>query len=116
MKHKKQNRGASILLSLLIMAALLAIAVGASRLTIGEIKLVRDIPKSLIAYYAAEAGIEWAIYQERQGGGASDIVDCSVELDNESSYGVEINRAGGTVAIRSVGCYQEVRRAIEVSF
>jgi len=110
------QKGVSLLLTILIMAAILAISFGLFRLSIGEIKLIRDIPNSLIAYYAADAGIEWAIYEERQRGGVSDKPDCSVDLGNGSKYGIEVNRTGETITIKSIGCYKEIRRAIEVSF
>jgi len=112
MKNIKDKKGVSLLLTLLIMAVLLAIAFGVSRLTLGEIKLGRDISKSFIAYYAAEAGTEWAIYKQRIGGGAYAIPDCSVELENESSYGIDIEG----ILIRSIGCYKDISRAIEISF
>jgi len=116
MKKNKQ-KGASLLLTLLVMAVLLSISFGVSRLALGEIKLIRDIPKALIAYYAAEAGMEWALYQYYQTGSISDVVDCSVNLDNGSSYGIEVIMSGEYVtAIKSNGCYQDLRRAVEVSF
>lgn len=110
------QKGVSLLLTILIMAAILAISLGLFRLSVGEIKLTRDVSKSFIAYYAAEAGVEWAIYEERQGSGASDKSDCSVDLGNGSKYGIEVDRTGGIITIKSIGCYEEIRRAIEVSF
>ncbi len=112
MRNITDKKGVSLLLTLLIMAVLLAIAFGVSRLTLGEIRLGRDISKSFIAYYAAEAGTERAIYEERIGGGASAIPDCSVELGNDSSYGIDIEGS----LIRSIGCYEDISRAIEISF
>lgn len=112
MKHITHNRGVSLLLTLLIMAAILVIAFGVSRLSIGEIKLSRDISRSIIAYYAADAGIERAVYEERIEGGASDIPDCSIELGNGSSYGIQVQ---GNI-IKSIGCYKDISRAIEISF
>jgi hypothetical protein len=110
------QKGVSLLLTLLIMSALLAIALGLSQLSLGEIKLTRDIPKSAIAYYAAEAGIERAVYDEWVGDGAFSITDCSVNLSNGSSYGLEVSSGEDSVTVRSIGCYKGVRRAIEVSF
>jgi len=112
---KNNQKGVSLLFTLLIMAALLAITIGVTRLSLGEIKLIRDIPNSLIAYYAADSGIERALYEERISGSASNQADCSVDLDNESSYGLEILR-GALITIKSTGCYKDIRRAIEVSF
>lgn len=106
------QKGVSLLLTLLITAVILVIAFGVSRLTLGEIKLTRDISKSIIAYYGADSGIERAVYEERVGGGAVARGDCSVSLDNGSSYGIRVQ---GSI-IRSIGCYGDIRRAIEVSF
>ena len=112
-----KNKGASLLLTLLIMAGLLAIAFGISKLTMGEIKLVRDISKSIIAYYAAETGIEQALYDERVEGGASNTSgQCSVALGNGSSYGLRVDRAGENVTIKSTGCFKDIIRAIEINY
>lgn len=114
---KNNQKAAAILLSLLILSALLVIAFGISSLSLGEIKLVRDIPKSLIAYYSADSGIEWVMYEERQMGGATTTADCSVLLGNGISYGInEVKRSGGIVTIKVTGCYDNIRRAIQISF
>ena len=110
----KKSKGASLLLTLIIFSAILVIALGISNLIWGELKLSQDIPKSLKAYYAAEAGVEVSLYNDRQGSGAVDIAECSVSLNNESSYGVETS--GGTTTIKSWGCFKNVKRAIEISY
>lgn len=114
--HKLQEKGVAILLSILILAAILTIALGVSNLMIGEIKMSREAPKSLMAYYAAEAGIERVLYDHRKGVGASDIDECSVELGNGSSYGIDFKETGNDVEITSWGCYKDVKRAIKVSW
>lgn len=115
MKNNNQ-KGVSLLITLLIMGALLSIVIMISRLNLGELQLTRNIPDSAIAYYAAEAGIEKALYDERISGGASNAADCSVSLDNGSSYGLTITRDASGIKIESNGCYKDIRRAIEVSF
>ena len=115
MKTNNQ-KGVSLLLTLLVMIALLAIALGVSQLSLGEIKITRDVPSSIIAYYAAEAGIEQAIYEKRINSNNLDISDCSISLDNGSQYGVTVDDSGGTITISSIGCYRGVTRAIEVNF
>lgn len=110
------QKATSLLLTLLVMAALLAIAIGVARLSIGEIKLLRDIPSSLIVYYAAESGVEKAIYEEWQLGGAQDYSDCSIALANGSYYGTTVVRQGNNITIITTGCYQNTKRSIEVSF
>ena len=110
------KKGAAILLTILILAAILAIAFGVSNLMLGEIKISQEVPKSLMAYCAAEAGIERALYDDRKGAGASDIPECSVALDNESSYGIDIHETANLVEITSWGCYKDAKRAIKVSW
>jgi len=119
MNIDKKQKGVSLLLTLLIMAGLLSIAFGISKLTLGEIRLSRDIPKSITAYYAAEAGVERALYEKRINDINLDISDCpagGVSLDNGSKYGVKLTVVGEETFIKSVGCYRGVTRAIEVSF
>lgn len=115
MKHYNK-KGASILLAILILVTILAIAFGASTLIIGEIRISREAPKSLLAYCAAEAGIEKALYSNRKEGIAIDIPECSVNLGNESSYGFDIKVTENNVRIISWGCYKDVKRAIEVNY
>lgn len=119
MKYKiKHNKGISLILTLLVMAAILAIALGVSRLSLGEIKLIRDIPQSLIAYYAAEAGVERGLYEKRVNDVDLTIPDCSSGgelLDNGSRYSVTVT-GGTTITIQANGCYGNIKRAIEVSF
>ena len=112
--HNK--KGAAILLTILILAAILAIAFGVSNLMLGEIKISQEAPKSLLAYCAAETGIEKTLSDHRKGGGASDIPECSVALDNGSSYGIDFKETGIDVEITSWGCYKDVKRAIKVSW
>ena len=117
MKHKTQkNRGTSLLLALLVLSAALVIVFGVSGLMLGEIKLSKNIPQSLKAYYAAEAGIERFLFDARQSGGAVSIDNCSMALDNNASYGVEISIDKGITTIKSWGCYKNIKRAIEVSY
>ncbi len=118
------QQGASLLLTLLILTAILAIAFGVSGLMLGETKISREVPKSLRAYYAAETGIERSLYDARKGAGASDIgspPNCSgsgaVCLDgSDTCYSVDVATGGGTITIKSYGCYKSTRRAVEVSY
>ncbi|MBD3282226.1 MAG: hypothetical protein GF387_01295 [Candidatus Portnoybacteria bacterium] len=114
MKKEKQ-KGVSLLLTLLIMAALLAVAFGLSRLSLGEIKLARDIPKSLVAFYAADSGIERAIYQDRVLGSISNFNDC-VDDSDEICYEVTTEMDGSTRVIISNGSYKDIQRAIEIRY
>lgn len=139
MRHKKQ-KGFSILLTILIMAALLVVAVSVSRLSVGEMKLSRDIEKSLIAYYAADAGIEAAIYYERSvlggiGGtednpiteedamnvGALDISDICLDYPENNicfTFKIYVDETPDPDMrfLKSNGSYKDIQRAIELTY
>jgi hypothetical protein len=116
MNIKRDKKGASLLLTILIMSAILAIAMGISKLSLGEIKISRELPQSFIAYYAAEAGIEEGLYADLvvipQGMASNFVRDfgggkaCSVEFDGTSP-----NRT-----IKSTGSYGGTSRAVELSY
>lgn len=113
-KIKNNKKGASLLLTLLIVSAVLSIAFGISGLSLGEIKISRDTPKSLIAYYAAEAGIECQMYADRLGG-----ISCEHScLDDESKicYDVLISGDSPDRVVKSLGSYQDTVRAIELTY
>ncbi len=125
----KTNKGVALILTILILVGILAIAMGVTSLMVGEIKMTREIPWALKAYYAAEIGIEKSLYDARRGGGASDIGDpanlanCSpgttgvICLDDpDICYSVDVDVSGDPIYIKSYGCYKRIKRSIEVSY
>lgn len=114
---KNNQKGVSILLSLLVMTAILSIAFGVSKLVIGEIKIGRDISRSVIAYYAADSAIERAIFEKRINNIELNIIDdCSVAWGNGSFYSVRVQVSGEDVIAEASGCYNDTKRAVEASF
>ncbi|MFH1129223.1 MAG: pilus assembly PilX N-terminal domain-containing protein [Patescibacteria group bacterium] len=122
---KKQNhKGSSLLITLLVMAAIMGIAFGISKLSLGETKISRDISKSLIAYYAAESGIECQMYYDRLlseavcGNGANVYLNSAqtVYYKVEIVSGTYLNGNTGPRIIKSNGTYQDVRRAVELEY
>lgn len=59
--------GSSLVVVLLIMSVLLTLTIGVSNLVIKEIRQTSDLVASGQAYYAAEAGIESALYDLSEG-------------------------------------------------
>jgi hypothetical protein len=119
MKNNDQ-KGVSILLSLLVMTAILSIAFGVSKLVIGEIKIGRDISRSVVAYYAADSAVERAIFEKRINNIELNINDCSVDWGSGSFYGAKVQVSGSgnniVVIVKASGCYNNTKRAIEASF
>ena len=117
------QKGVSLYIAFLIMTILLSIALNMSTILVSEIKTMREMGKSVTAYYAAETGIEKALFDTRtiedpvgQGYGESDI------LDNGASYSVSVVAQGigdcsfdANYCLKSVGHYKGVKRAIMIS-
>jgi len=111
---KNNQKGQALLIVLLVMAAFLSIALGVSTLSLGETKLSRDISKSLIAYYAADSGVECQMYSDRW---PADGVNCaSVCLSAGICFVTQISGTSPTRTIQSTGSYLDVRRAVELTY
>jgi len=59
------QRGTSIYLALVVMLILLSIGVGLSTIIVGQLKIKRGIENSVVAFYAADTGIEKILYEEK---------------------------------------------------
>ena len=118
---KKAQQGISIYFSILVVAVLLAIALGISTISVGQIRTIRDMSNSVLALYAADAGIEAVLYAHRGMDVCLPPGDPSYSgfLGNGTAYEVECNTAGPNCAgsyycLESVGTYKDLQRAIEV--
>lgn len=121
------QKGVAIYLSVLILSGVLAISLGISTLLINELKIARDIGRFIPALYAADSGIERALYKIRKLGEFSscpNLGDCAISattLQNTGVYKVFILDAGvgwcsgATTCVRSLGSFVDTNRAIEVS-
>ena len=86
----KKQEGVSLLFIVLISAVILAIGLGINALLIKEIKMMSNIDYSVTAFYAADSGIEAALYdlyqnQPPENPCHSDISD-SVNLGVNAYY------------------------------
>lgn len=129
----KSQRGVSLLLVSLIMSVILSISFGVSSILTKQIKTTQEIGYSVMVFYAADSGVEKALYdlyklpipyQPNQLGncgeadfevqlkcGASVLAeDCPANLVPSSSCDA-LN-----VCIKSLGTYQKTRRAIEIKY
>ena len=110
--------GVSLFLVIIIMTILLAIALGLSAIFLGQMVMFREMGYSVIAFYAADAGIEKVLIQREDPlplNGYSDT------LPNGSSYILSVFSSGPNCpalnfCIKSVGTYKEVKRAIEITY
>lgn len=105
------NKGVSLYLAIIIMVLLLAMALGINAILLGQLKMIRGMGDSVIAFFAADTGIERALYEERSVSG---------ELDNGARYEAQFLAGGGqcdapNYCLKSIGTFKETKRAIEVA-
>jgi len=64
MKHKllKNKKGTTLLLALLILAVIFVIAIGISNIILVQMKITGRVEDSVLAFYAADSGIECEFY------------------------------------------------------
>lgn len=60
------QRGVAVYLAIVIMFLLLGIGVGLATILIGQIKIMSGIGDSVVAFYAADTGIERALYEDKR--------------------------------------------------
>ena len=113
----KNQRGVVLYISLMIMTILLAIALNLGVIFIGQIEVMRRMGNSVIAFHAANTGIERILVDRESPSSISETF-----LPNGASYEVivVVGETEGCLAanfcIRSIGAYRGTRRAIEIKY
>ena len=62
----KNNQGSILLLAMLVMAGVVTVSLGTTTLIIAEIQQSVKLDQSVVAYYAAESGVERSLFQARK--------------------------------------------------
>ena len=122
-----KEKGVSIYLVFMVMTILLALVLGVSAILLGQLKIIRGMGNSVIAFYAADTGIERVL---KEGSLPEPCPDCYLDLNNNGSldgedsvYRVTIITAGqpgclsppaSVNCLKSVGTFKETKRAIEI--
>ena len=115
----KPQKGVALYLALLIMAILLSIGLALSVILMGQMRMIRGMGDSVIAFYAADTGIEKALLNRAN---PLSVFGLSGTLENDASYVVTVLSKGDegcdadNYCLRSVGIYRGIRRAIEVEY
>lgn len=120
LKVQNSKKGISLYLALMIMTILLAIALGLSTIFIGQTKMLREMGYSVIAFYAADAGIEKVLVDRSNPNLTLDYYSGS--LLNGATYQIIVTEGGtggcsaANYCIKSIGTFKETRRAIEIGY
>lgn len=121
-----KNRGVSIYLAVMAMSVLFSIAFGMSVISISRIKSLTNVGNSVVAFYAAESGIERGLkevgsatdpgfgdYLDLNGNGFMDEDDAVFQVE---VIGPAVGNCGAAAefCIKSVGKYKGTQRSIQV--
>jgi len=112
-----QQRGVSILFAVLILSVILAIGLGISVILIQQSKMMSQIGYSVVAFYAADNGIEAILIATT----TNPIPETN--LPNEATYQVFVNTTSSDptciaqhYCLKSIGTFKTTKRAIEVNY
>jgi hypothetical protein len=115
----KNSRGISVLFVVLIMGMMLAISLGISSILNQQTAVLRSVGFSVIAFYAADTGIEKILMEENP----LTLNGYQEEMSNGAKYRLVVGvggegscPAGNNYCIKSVGTYGETKRAIEINY
>ena len=120
--------GVSLYLAIIVTVILLAIVLGLTAILVSQMRMVREMGYSVIALSAADAGIEAVLTNQANPTSTDAYINCSstvpgnfCPLSNGAKYYLEILESGpncgaSNYCITSVGIYEGVHRAIEVTY
>lgn len=101
-RKREHKRGFTLLLSVLIASVLLSLGLAIFSITIRELLLSSTGRESQFAFYAADTGIECALYFDVQLGAFStttaSAVSCNVDMANASNANQTVGGQGWGVA------------------
>ena len=117
----KNNKGTVLFMTLMILTSILVVSLVTADLIRQGIKISGAQSNSTIAYFAAEAGMERALWEVRKNNYALPLEDTPnvfvvPNLGNGSSYYVNYATSSPIVSFTSAGIYRGVRRSVKTSF
>jgi hypothetical protein len=120
-KIQKFEKGVSLYLVILVSTFILAVALGLSTILISRIKVSREIGYSVVAFYAADTGIERVLKNRDDPTGLNGTTETLNLNGTFATYTIEVFLPGpdcsaNNYCVKSTGIYQGVRRKIEVNY
>jgi len=112
------QQGVSLYIAFMIMTVLMVIGFGMSAIVFSQMKMIKAMGNSVLSFYAADTGIERALYEISQGAEVGSHYEHSFE--NDSSYVADViapnaDCSADNYCIKSVGTYKGIKRAIQAT-
>jgi len=106
------QKGAALYLVVIVLSAVLGIVLGLGAIFVDQLKISRGVGHSVVAFAAAEAGVEQALDENNQPPYTS-----LVETVGGATYQFTVtapgpNCAGSTLCIQSTGTFQRAQRSV----
>lgn len=111
MNKSKREKGIALLLTMIILSAAMLIAMLIATIVVVQLKLSSDVGQSVIAVYAADSGMEWQLYQIRNG-----VSVPAPTMSNGATISTTVTGSSPNFTIKSLGSFGAVKRQFEVNF
>ncbi len=99
------------------MAIFLAVALGLTTILIGQIGIMKGMGDSVVAFYAADSGIEKILTMRGSISNGTVIQDSDVGyIVTVTGGGIGSCNASSTFCIKSIGTFRNTKRAIEITY
>jgi len=110
----KKRRGSALYFTLIVVSIISAIAFGISSILFSQLRLIRGMGHSVVAFYNADNGIEQLLYQTR----SLMTIEAGEGEGEGYSYKYESEPEGvdWQTRITVVGSFQPTKRGIQVQY
>lgn len=92
--REKYTSGSALLIALIIMGILLTLTLGVSQLLLGTYKENRLLLEKTKAWYAAESGVEQALFEIAENPPGYETTEANVNIGTGTKYGYSIEATG----------------------
>ncbi len=113
-KNRKNQKGMALYFSILIMALLLATGLGLTLIIFGQLRMTRYAGDSVVAFHAADTGIEHALYERREN---ESTLGINLTTIGDASYEVYHGGGGSTgnpEYWEATGYFKKEKRAVRI--
>lgn len=113
LKKNSKERGVSLYLTIVILTILSTVLLTLVGISISQIKVIWTLGDSVVAFYAADSGIEQALYRIRREGNFDNFSD---GFSNGASFNVTVTVLPEETTVKSIGSFRDTKRALEAKY
>ena len=107
------QKGVSLYFAVVITTILLAIVLGLTTILVSQLKIIRGMGDSVVAFFAADRGMERTLYNIYGQGKLATSTETWNDHRYETTISIKVVMGVTSTVVSSMGKYKETRRAIE---